>query len=100
MAITTIDDKYLSNIATAIRQKSGVEDTFKPSEMASAIKNISGSEDLTSEFNTYETHLNTQENSIEDIFDLLQQKSSVTSTETWTLTMSDNSIVTKEVVVL
>ena len=42
MAITTIDDKHLSNIATAIRQKSGVEDTFKPSEMASAIKNISG----------------------------------------------------------
>ena len=42
MAITTIDDKYLTNIATAIRQKSGVEDTFKPSEMASAIKDISG----------------------------------------------------------
>ena len=42
MSITTIDDRYLTNIATAIRQKSGVEDTFKPSEMASAIKNISG----------------------------------------------------------
>jgi surface protein len=46
MAITTIDDKHLTNIATAIRQKSGVEDTFKPSEMASAIKNISGGEPI------------------------------------------------------
>ena len=42
MAITTIDDKHLTNIATAIRQKRGIEDTFKPSEMASAIKDISG----------------------------------------------------------
>ena len=49
MAITTIDDKHLSNIATAIRQKSGVEDTFKPSEMASAIKNISGGEPILEE---------------------------------------------------
>lgn len=49
MAITTIDDKHLSNIATAIRQKSGVEDTFKPSEMASAIKNISGANPILQE---------------------------------------------------
>lgn len=49
MAITTIDDKHLSNIATAIRQKRGVEDTFKPSEMASAIKNISGGEPILQE---------------------------------------------------
>lgn len=46
MAITTIDDKHLTNIASAIRQKSGIEDTFKPSEMASAIKNISGGEPI------------------------------------------------------
>lgn len=49
MAITTIDDKHLTNIANAIRQKSGVEDTFKPSEMASAIKNISGANPILQE---------------------------------------------------
>lgn len=46
MAITTIDDKHLTNIATAIRQKRGIEDTFKPSEMAEAIKDISGGEPI------------------------------------------------------
>lgn len=49
MAITTIDDKHLSNIATAIRQKRGIEDTFKPSEMAEAIKDISGGEPILEE---------------------------------------------------
>ena len=42
MSIVTINDKHLTDIATAIRQKSGVEDTFKPSEMAKAIKDING----------------------------------------------------------
>ena len=42
MSIVTINDKHLTDIATAIRQKSGIEDTFKPSEMAKAIKDISG----------------------------------------------------------
>ena len=46
MAITTIDDKHLTNIATAIRQKRGIEDTFKPSDMAEAIKDISGGEPI------------------------------------------------------
>ena len=49
MAITTIDDKHLTNIATAIRQKRGIEDTFKPSEMAEAIKDISGGEPILQE---------------------------------------------------
>lgn len=49
MAIRTIDDKHLSNIATAIRQKRGIEDTFKPSEMAEAIKDISGGEPILQE---------------------------------------------------
>lgn len=49
MAITTIDDKHLTNIATAIRQKRGIEDTFKPSEMAKAIKDISGGEPILQE---------------------------------------------------
>ena len=49
MAITTIDDKHLTNIATAIRQKRGIEDTFKPSEMASAIKDISGGKPILQE---------------------------------------------------
>jgi len=42
MAIRTIDDTSLSNIASAIRAKLKSEDTFRPDQMASAIENISG----------------------------------------------------------
>lgn len=40
MAITTINDTHLTDIANAIRSKNGTTDTYKPSEMASAIENI------------------------------------------------------------
>lgn len=37
MAIKVIDDKYLADIANAIRLKSGATDTYTPAEMADAI---------------------------------------------------------------
>lgn len=40
MAIVTIDDTNLVNIANAIRIKNGTDNTYKPSEMASAIESI------------------------------------------------------------
>lgn len=40
MSIVTIDDTNLTNIADSIRNKNGSSDTYKPSEMASAISNI------------------------------------------------------------
>ena len=40
MAIKVIDDKYLVDIADAIRSKTGTEDTYKPTEMADAINSI------------------------------------------------------------
>ena len=40
MAIVTIDDTNLTNIAGAIREKNGTQDTYKPSEMAAAISAI------------------------------------------------------------
>lgn len=41
MAIVTINDENLTNIANAIREKNGTETTYKPSEMAAAIQAIS-----------------------------------------------------------
>ncbi len=43
MANVVVNDEYLSDIADAIRTKSGTSDTYKPSEMAEAISNIGGS---------------------------------------------------------
>lgn len=40
MAIVTINDTNLTDIATAIRGKNGTENTYKPSEMAAAISAI------------------------------------------------------------
>lgn len=40
MAIVTIDDTNLTNIANAIRSKNGTDNTYKPNEMASAIESI------------------------------------------------------------
>ena len=42
MPIVTINDKHLTDIATAIRQKNGASDKYNPSEMANAIKDIEG----------------------------------------------------------
>lgn len=42
MAIKTINDEHLVNIAEAIRGKNGTQNTYKPSEMAAAISAIEG----------------------------------------------------------
>lgn len=41
MAIVTIEETNLTNIAGAIREKNGTQTTYKPSEMAAAIQAIS-----------------------------------------------------------
>ena len=40
MAIVTINDEHLTNIAGAIREKNGTQDTYKPMDMAAAIAAI------------------------------------------------------------
>lgn len=40
MAIVTINDEHLTNIAAAIREKNGTTDTYKPGDMAAAIAAI------------------------------------------------------------
>lgn len=61
MAIVTINDEHLTNIAAAIRGKNGTENTYKPSEMAAAISAISAGG---GEFNmvelTHKGHTNTE----------------------------------------
>ena len=42
MTNVLVDDSYLSDIADTIRSKLGVQDTYKPSEMADAIDEIGG----------------------------------------------------------
>ena len=42
MAIVTINDEHLVNIAAAIRGKNGTQDTYKPVDMAPAIAAITG----------------------------------------------------------
>lgn len=42
MAIVTVNDSTLTDIADSIRAKLGVQDTYKPSEMSDAIDSISG----------------------------------------------------------
>lgn len=74
MAIVTIDDINLTNIANAIRDKNGLTDTYKPNEMANAISNITINEDLTNEFNDYETYLNNQDVTIDNIVNALKDK--------------------------
>lgn len=56
MATVVVNDTYLSDIADAIRTKSGTQTTYKPSEMAEAISNIGASEsnwvDITPDLST------------------------------------------------
>lgn len=74
MANVIINDTHLTDIADSIRNKNGTNNKYKPSEMSSAIDNITVSEDLSSELNTYETYLDTQEATIEDIMSALEGK--------------------------
>lgn len=55
MSIVTIEDTNLTNIANAIRSKNGTSDTYKPSEMASAIELIETSGGGTEEY--FETNV-------------------------------------------
>ena len=46
MAMVLINDEHLNNIAAAIREKNGTEETYLPVEMADAIRNIQNAEGL------------------------------------------------------
>ena len=61
MANVIVNDEYLEDIADAIRDKLGVQTTYKPSQMAGAIESISGGGGITptgtlqiTENNTYD----------------------------------------------
>ena len=99
MSIVTINNEHLTDIADAIRRKRGLTDKYKTNEMANAIDEIEVTEDLTNEFNNYETYLTNQETTIDDIFTALEGKVVNGTAEIWTFTMEDDSIVTKEVIV-
>ena len=73
--------------------------THNVTNYASASVNIPN-EDLTNEFNAYESGLSLQETFIENIAFALQNKTSGSgTTETWTFTMENGSTITKEVVI-
>lgn len=74
MANVVVEEQSLIDIANAIRNKNETSNTYKPSEMASAILDITTSEDLSSEFDNYETYLINQETTIEDIVSALEGK--------------------------
>lgn len=78
MANVLVEETSLQNIANSIREKIGSEDTYKPSEMASAISNITTKEDLSTELTAQDTLIDTQETSINDIMDALNGKAGST----------------------
>ena len=75
MSNVIINNSNLTNIANAIRNKNGSTNTYKPSEMANAINNISISEDLSTELTTQSNLLSNQGTTIDDIKLALQNKS-------------------------
>lgn len=76
MAKVLVTDTHLTNIADAIRNKNGSSNTYKPSEMASAIQGISASENLDAELNEQETLLNNQINKLNNAIKSLEGKAS------------------------
>lgn len=44
MSKVVITESYLEDIADAIREKNGTQNTYTPAQMATAISNISGGE--------------------------------------------------------
>lgn len=74
MANVIVEEQSLIDVANAIRTQNGTDNSYKPSEMAGAILDITTSEDLTNEFDNYETYLSNQETTIDDIVSALNGK--------------------------
>ena len=79
MANVVVEEQSLIDIASAIRTKNETENTYKPSEMANAILDITTSEDLSDELNTQETLLNSQTSKISNAIDILKNKATGSS---------------------
>lgn len=75
MANVIINDTHLNNIANSIRNKNGTNTKYKPSEMATAISEITTSENLSTELTEQNTLLSNQSVTIDDIKLALQNKS-------------------------
>lgn len=76
MARTDTLGNFLTDVAEAIRTKEGTVGKIKASEFDSRISNISGSEDLDEELNTYGAELQEQNVTLSDIVSALQGKAS------------------------
>ncbi len=83
MANVIVEEQSLIDIANSIRTKNGTSNTYKPSEMASAIESITGgsSEDLSSELTTQNTLLTSQTSKLSDVVVALKGKASGGSSE-------------------
>lgn len=93
MANVVVEEQSLIDIASAIRTKNETDNTYKPSEMANAILDITTSEDLSSELNTQETLLNNQTSKISNAIDILKGKASGGSSDnSYWLSILDRSI--------
>lgn len=74
MARTDTLGNFLTDVAEAIRTKEGTNETIPASEFDTRISNLSGGEDLSAELTTYETELEEQNVTLEDIIIALQGK--------------------------
>lgn len=74
MARTDKLENFLTDVAAAIKTKTGKTDSITPSNFDTEINGISGSEDLTEELNTYNTELTEQDIKLSNIISSLQTK--------------------------
>ena len=74
MARTDKLENFLTDVAAAIKTKTGKTDGITPSNFDTEINSISGSEDLTEELNTYNTKLTEQDIKLSNIINSLQTK--------------------------
>jgi len=65
---------FITDVATAIKSKTGKTDPITPANFDTEINDISGSEDLTEELNTYNTELTEQDTKLANIINTLQIK--------------------------
>ena len=65
---------FVTDVATAIKSKTGKTDPITPANFDTEINDISGSEDLTEELNTYNTELTEQDTKLANIINTLQIK--------------------------